>query len=166
MARGDYTLAINSGLLQDITALTISNFPRSSRPQKPSSAGAAAGTQHTPAQVPLYTGQKRRRYIWSVVCVLSEADMLKLGGLFEWQQNRLLNQLDGRLTWTDEILYAAPQATPTRTFVSNLTSADGQTYGFPIVDCEITDPEISIYGGTGANIDYLCSFVVTEVRSA
>ena len=166
IARRDYTLAINLSLPQDISALSINRFPKGSPPRKPNSNGFVSGVEHTPAQVPLFSGAKRDRLTWDVSAILTEAEYLKLGALFRWQQNRLLNQLDGRLTWTDGIFYADPEVTPTRTFVANLTSADGQTYGFPVVDCEITSPEAQIYGGSGGDIRYLCTFQVTEVRSA
>jgi hypothetical protein len=165
MAQGDYTLAINSSLTQDISALTINGFPRNSRPAAPESFEFVAVDQWTPGQVPLVAGNLRDRLVWNVATVLDEAASLKLMALFRWQQNRLLNKLDGRLTWTDEIFYMAPEATPTRTLLANLTSADGQTYGYPVVDCIITQPLREIFGRSGTSFDYLCTFQIQETRS-
>ncbi|MEL7504967.1 MAG: hypothetical protein AAFN18_21130 [Cyanobacteria bacterium J06554_6] len=165
MAQGEYTLAINSGLPQDISALTVANYPTSTPFTEPDIFGGAAATTWTPAQIPLLQGAKRDRLVWSVVAILEEADALKLGALYQWQQNRYLNQLDGRLTWTDEVFYHDPQATPIRTFVANLTSADGQTYGYPIVDCLISKPKKEIWQ-KGNPLTYQVTFQVEEVRVA
>lgn len=170
MAAGEYTLAIKSGLPQDISPLTISIFELDALPQEPDGVGGVVAEQFTPAQQPLYTGSKQDRWRWSVSCAMTTENQRKLAAFYEWQQNRLLNQLDGDLTWTDEHFEAPPQATPTRTLVSNLTSADGQIYGYPIVNCLISKPkrEIRDLDDFRRNVlyPYRCTFQVTEVRSA
>ncbi len=168
MATGEYTLAIKTGLPQDISALTIFTFELDSLPQEPDGFGSVVADQFTPAQQPLYVGAKTDRWIWTVSCALTTEKQRKLAALYEWQQNRLLNQLDGDLTWTDEHFEVPPQATPTRTLVSTQTSADGQSYGFPVVNCIITKPKREIRDLNDFRRDvypYRCTFQILEVRT-
>lgn len=168
MATDSYTLAIKSGLPQDISAVTIDTFPSDHDGVEPPLVGGAVGAERrTPAQAPLYTGSKQDFLTWTVDCALPQADMLKLGALYEWQQNRLLNRLDGDLVWTDEYIYLKPQATLTRSVVSTLTTADGQRYGYPVVNVLLSAPEFLPIGPeSDGNIWYRATFQVTEVRSA
>lgn len=166
MAQGDYTLAIHSSLTQDISALSLNKFPQNTRPQSPDSFSFVEAQDWTPAGIPLATGNLRDRLVWNVAAVMSEADARKLGALFRWQQDRLLAGLDARLTWTDEIYHADPQSTPTRTFVANLTSEDGQTYGYPVVDCILGSITREVFGRNAGSFDYLCTFQVQETRSS
>ncbi len=168
MAANSYTLAIKSTLPQDISSLVIDTFPPDHGGIEPPIVGGAVGiNQRTPAQVPVYTGGKQDFLTWTVDCALPEADMLKLGALYEWQQNRLLNKLDGDLAWTDEFIYLKPQATLTRAVVATLITADGQSYGYPVVNVVISAPEFfSIGSASDGTIWHRAVFQITEVRSA
>ncbi len=168
MAQNEYTLAIKSTLPQDISALTIDKYRQDSDGfQKPEFFGDISIQARTPAQVPLYTGPKVGYYVWTIDCALIEADMLKLDSLHGWQKNRLENQLDGRLTLTDENFYLKPRQTLTRSVVSTLTTNDGQSYGYPIVDVKITSPIISrISNDYSGNLWYQCIFQAEEVFNA
>lgn len=169
MAEGEYTLKIASGLSQDISPLTIALFQIEGLPAEPETFDSVIADRFTPAQVPLYTGSKRGRLVWNVAAVMTIAQSRKLGALYQWQQNRSLNQLDARLTWIDEYYHIDPQATPTRALVTSLTSEDGQTYGYPVVDCLLGKPLREIRNLPAFQRDlypHLCTFQVTEVRSA
>ena len=160
-----YTLAISAGLPQDISALQISYFPDGIT-NSPETIGFVEASNFTPAQVPLYTGPKTDRFVWNIDCTLPGEDMLKLLSLYEWQQNRLRNRLDGRLSWTDGFMYLPPQVTLTRSVTQVLTTADGQSYGYPVVDCLISAIERTIVGPDPSySFQWTrCIFQVTEVR--
>lgn len=167
MAQDTYTLTIKSTLPQDISSLTIDTYPSDHEGiQKPEFLGDIIISQRTPAQEALYTGPKRDYYVWTIDCALPQGDMLKLDAMHGWQKNRLQNKLDGRLTLTDEYFYLKPEATLTRAVVSVLTTADGQNYGYPIVDVKITSPVISDLGSVSGVRWYRCIFQAEEVFSA
>ena len=168
MATNEYTLAIKTGLPQDISPLTISVFELDAIPQEPDGVGGVVASDFTPVQQAFYSGAKQDRWIWTVSCAMTTENQRKLAAFYEWQQNRLLNQLDGDLSWTDEFFEIPPQATPTRTLVSTSVSADGQSYGFPIVNCFLSKPKREYRNLEDLNRDvypYRCSFQILEVRT-
>lgn len=162
--QGEYTLEIPSNLPQDIPPLVINQFPVEYLATSPEIFQPAAALAYTPAQVPLVTGPKRDRLTWTVACLLSPDDSLKLAALYRWQQTQLLNQQPGQLLWTDELIATdpAPVDQLPRSLVQAKITSYGYTYGYPQVFCLLSAIERQT---VGQSLD-LCSFLVNEVRLA
>lgn len=167
MAADSYTIAIATGLTQDIAPVTLNSFPPDSDgAQPPEIIGAAAASAWTPAQVPQLTGPKRDRLLWTIDAAASQADALRLASFYGWQQNRIQNKLDARLSFTDEYFYTLPAPALTRAVVSQLATSDGQLYGYPVVDALISPVIIEDLGrGVTSGIRWQrVAFQIEEAR--
>lgn len=164
-----FTLEIPPGSPQEVPALTIALFPSGLDFAAPDEVGTVNASQYTPAQSPVITGPLRTRLVWSVACLLTEEETLRLFALRRWQQRRYLAGEAGELRWTDEINLVDPEpaAQVARDLLNSRALDFGMVTGHPRVACLLDGLQRSLAGvrrGSAGEVYYSCTFVVSEIR--